>query len=117
MTKKINDYTYAEKQKALDEAWEIMNPTSNAERLEQVKKNSIGLTDNEGCFADIVQLDVDDYAWLIERAKRVEYLETEYRVRRVELLEEHIERLEKENSRLREDFRHIVNIDSFFMAR
>src|SRR5690625_2934580 len=40
--------------------------------------------------------------WLIEQAERVQELESEYKVRQVEYLEEHIDRLEQQNKRYRE---------------
>src|SRR5690625_2699690 len=40
--------------------------------------------------------------WLIEQAERVQELESEYKVRQVEYLEEHIDRLELQNKRYRE---------------
>ncbi|HLR58891.1 MAG TPA: hypothetical protein VK094_00235 [Pseudogracilibacillus sp.] len=67
-----------------------------------------------------VSLPIDLAVILIEQAERVEYLEKEYKVRRVCYLEEHIDRLEKElnnyrgqyfktQSKLR-DFRKEANI-------
>lgn len=44
-------------------------------RLDQIKNSIIGLKDNEGYFADIVQLDVDDYAYLFEQAEKAERYE------------------------------------------
>lgn len=52
-----------------------MTTETNAEKLKAIMKRSVGLTDNEGCFADIVQLDVDDYAWIIQQAERAIELE------------------------------------------
>jgi hypothetical protein len=44
-------------------------------RLEEIKNNAKGLIDNEGHFVDLVQLDIDDYAYLYEQAEKVERYE------------------------------------------
>lgn len=44
-------------------------------KLEEIKNRAKGLTDEQGYFADIVQLDVDDYAHLYEQAKKAERYE------------------------------------------
>ena|SRR5690625_901220 len=74
----------------------------NKERLNEVKERSTGIYSFEE--EDIVGVDVklDDYEWLIEQAERVQELESEYKVRQVEYLEEHIDRLEQQNKRYRE---------------
>lgn len=70
------------------------------ERLKQIK------LDWDYAFESEQKLDPDDMEWLIstveEQQKEIECFKDEYQVRRVELLEEHIDRLEKQNNRLRE---------------
>ena len=46
-----------------------MASETKSEKLKAIMQRSVGLTDNEGCFADIVQSDVDDYAWLVKQAE------------------------------------------------
>lgn len=41
-------------------------------RLEEIINRVIPFTDNEGHFADTIQLDVDDYAYLIAHVARAE---------------------------------------------
>lgn len=44
-------------------------------KLLEIHNRTVGLTDNEGCFADIVQMSIDDYIYLYEQAEKVEQLE------------------------------------------
>lgn len=84
-----NNYTREEKDQALDEAWEIMNPKTetDAERLARVMDKSKGLKDDNGHFADVVQLDVDDYVYLIEQVKHKNNMLPTY-VRMLKIIED-----------------------------
>ena len=48
---------------------------TNAEILKRIIANAKGCNDDNGYFADVVQLDVNDYAHLIEQADRAQELE------------------------------------------
>ena len=64
------------------------------ERLEEIRKDVF----SEG----LLVINESDFWHLYEQAERVQELENEYQVRQIEYLEEHIDRLEKENKRYRE---------------
>lgn len=76
------------------------------ERLEEIGKNVTGILNMDSGEVDSVDLPLLDFTWLYkyakEQTKRVQEFESEYEVRQVFYLEEHIERLEKENKRYKE---------------
>ena len=65
-------------------------------RLEEIKESKY-------FFTVIKDSDLyKDWNWLIEQSERAKELEEDYKVRQVEYLEEHIDRLEQQNKRYRE---------------
>lgn len=80
---------------------------TNAERLERLKdindtKYIVALNNptDDGCSPDAINFE-REVDWLIEQAEQVQEIKNkEYRM---ELIDEHIERLEKENKHLREE--------------
>jgi hypothetical protein len=78
----MTNYTYEEKQNALDEAWEIMNPKlTNLERLNNIKveiTKARQLWKNEAYQeGDEILFDLEEnhLNWLIERTERAQELE------------------------------------------
>src|SRR5699024_6421252 len=75
------------------------------ERLEEIKENmeKFKTTKSVREFEEVAaEMLLNHGTWLVEQAERVQELESEYKVRQVEYLEEHIDRLEQQNKRYRE---------------
>lgn len=62
---KISDYTYEEKQNALDKAWEVMNAETDEEKLERIKDT----------HRRRVRLSTESIDYLIERAEEAKIFE------------------------------------------
>ena len=85
----------------------------NKEKLEEIRNRMIVekqhfkyLNNEKGYWENVYTLLERDVKYLfdaiIEQAERVQELEEEYKVRRVEYLEEHIDRLEQQNQRYKQ---------------
>ncbi|MEK3890232.1 hypothetical protein [Bacillus sp. FSL K6-3431] len=89
------------------------------ERFEKVIKNAAFLTDNEGYIANVVQLDVDDYAFLAETAKEqqkeIEIAKAESDIKKAawEAQGLMIRKLHDENERLREALEFYADIETY----